>query len=167
MKQMNLNCIVLGMGPSLFEWLKGKAADRGFPAPYDASLKIPYIGTGKSAEHVPLNSYCYACVPKRDQVPGYPVTVWAREEVIEPGMVLFPPYLPRGGSAGGMALSLAASYYQHIGLVGFDGGSNVPDYFVSDFIGLIRYWKARGKMFYSLMPESVFDHVLEPIESER
>lgn len=150
------------MGPSFLEWVKPGPKDRSIVWSYDPNQQLDYYGSGKVPVLFPgkLAGYCYACPPKREYVPK-DVEVMARDEVWEPGMCKWPNNVPRGGSAGSMCLGLTwLDSHQHVALIGFDG-FGMPDYFISEFRGLLKYWRTRGMVFYTLMPESVFDDLLE------
>jgi hypothetical protein len=75
--------------------------------------------------------------------------------------------LPHGESSGGMALSLACLHHNVVGIVGFDGNPDafpptVYTNFVEKFRHLINYWQNRGRRIVSLMPNSVFNPIIEP-----
>lgn len=76
--------------------------------------------------------------------------------------------LPHGESSGGMAISMACLHHDVVGIIGFDGnrdgfGSDeVYENFVIKTRTLINYWQNRGRRIISLMPNSVFNSIVEP-----
>ncbi len=147
-----IEAIVLGTGPSFFAAIR-----RPFPhakrygcgiASQHVELDVYALGDEVHGNHVPLGTTVYITQRLRDAHPEATYLAYPEDE------------LPHGGSSGGMALSLACREHDVVGLIGFDG-HGMPDDFVASFRALLAWWKTRGKRLVSLMPDSVFDDLLE------
>ena len=151
-----LECIVLGTGPSLLDFLLEHNKE---------SLKgITLIGCGRLV--IDVDIYCYGDPRRRPDVPDVETTeVYAHQFVHEPGMIRWQEEWPHGGTAGGMAVTVACLKFDRIGLIGFDG-FRTPEFehydnFVINFNNeILDYWQARGKKLYSLMSHSIFNERL-------
>lgn len=186
-----LDAIAIGTGPSFYDWIKEpvltyySTKDGTDTKPKSWSPKL--YGCGVSPLYINnLSYYLYGDSTHVNNIPDpdsqfHPGCITyagtrnlndKRTDGANTPRLL--PYadldLPHGESSGGMALSLACLHSNVVGLIGFDGhrdgfvGTSDEDY--SNFLfktrQLINYWQNRGRRLVSLMPDSVFNPILEP-----
>lgn len=152
-----LDCLVLGGGPSTPKFLKSYIPDLA---------QLPRIGCGDVGTYCELDYYCLGDPRRKKDAPKNNRTIiYAHHLIWEPGMIKFPDNLPHGGSSGGMAVSIACLNYDNVGLIGFDGFNHSGFENYDDFVAcfkteIIDYWTSKGKNLYSLMDDSIFNEFL-------
>lgn len=154
-RQLEIDAIALGTGPSFWELVKGRIPS-GFR-----------YGCSTIPAHLKLDVYCYGDAVHEPDLPMDRTEVVATPRCWEEGMTPFGDF-PHGGSGGGMAISVACHRHQSVALVGFDGfpedGPDGPCHlWMQDNRELIRFWLRRGKRIVSLMSKSFLDDLVERI----
>ena len=163
-----LDVIVIGTGPSFYEWLKTPVPEGvklygcGVVSRY-LDLDVYAIGDICHLPNMPNNhsSHCEHCGHSRKNTIVYGTIGML---VYDDRMLYYDWHLyPHGGSSGGMAVSLACLHYERIGVIGLDGPTGMLEIdmqVIKDTIDVFQYWKDKGKKIYSLMPHSVYNEVL-------
>lgn len=165
-----VEAIAIGTGPSFYKW---KDTEEQIPRPKLFGCGVASIYVNALDFYAYGDSYHCKCLPKKPWHPNC-IVYGSTHELVEQarGQGNIAEYfdvsiLPHGCSSGGMAVSLACSMYDVVGIVGYDGFQKdfkIDDKtyreFVSKFKDLIKHWKDRGKTIVSLMEESIFNSEL-------
>lgn len=153
---LNLGGIAIGTGPSFYEWIK---------RPLTPGVRY---GCGVASQYISLDVYCINSTDHKGNVPRNGETIFATERTLDcirpiPGRPVtvfpWPKALPIAQQVGGMAVHFAAINHHRIGLVGFC--KPIEPGIDDEFRAILHYWKAKGRVFVSLMKESAFDDLLE------
>lgn len=150
---LNLGGIAIGTGPSFYEWISrpltsGVRYSCGV-VPHYVSVDVYCINSTLHKANVPADAVVFATMRTHDRIPR---------------AFLWPELWPIASQCGGMAVQLAAMNHKRIGLVGFCNA--IDPQIDAEFRAILEFWKARGRVFVSLMKKSAFDDLLEPGFSE-